>query len=86
MERLAPPNRIQRDAWRSWSSIKLWRNAVPLNTGQDDSVLDNAFALIEGFEEISSKPTSGPAGMNDHGKVVCPWLAKNLCNGQHRFS
>jgi hypothetical protein len=22
------------------------------NTGQDDSVLDNAFALIEGFEEI----------------------------------
>jgi hypothetical protein len=25
------------------------------NTGQDDSVLDNAFALIEGFEEINNE-------------------------------
>jgi hypothetical protein len=38
---------IQRDARSSWSSTQLWPTRGVTNTAQDNSVLDNAFVLID---------------------------------------
>ena len=40
---------IQRDAWRSWFSTNTLAKRGVTNAGQDHSVLDKAFALIEAF-------------------------------------
>ena len=49
VERTASLPVIQRDARSSWSSTQLWPTRGVTNTAQDDSVLDNAFVLIDAF-------------------------------------
>ena len=37
----------------SWSSTQLWPTRGVTNTAQDDSVLDNAFVLIDAFSQVT---------------------------------
>jgi hypothetical protein len=48
------------------------------NTGQDDFVLDKAFALIEGFWEAPSRSRQPPAGY--------PQVARSDAVGQKRIA
>ena len=53
VKRTASLQVIQRDARSSWSSTPLWTTRGVTDNAQDNSVLDNAFVLIDALSQVT---------------------------------